>query len=176
MRRIVLLSAAVLVVGVCSVSRAEAEPKYISVKKCSMCHRSDAKGNQYKQWLSTKHANAYKSLATQAAAGAAKAAGVSGNPQEAAKCLKCHVTGYGLDGALFESGFSKEDGVQCEAWHGAGSDYKAMGTMKDKEKAIAAGLIIPTQAVCVKCHNADSPSFTGFNFDEYYSKIAHPRP
>ncbi len=176
MKRIVLILIAILISGVCLVSRAEAEHKYIGIKKCSMCHRSDSKGNQHKQWLSTKHSNAYKTLATDAAVETAKAAGVTGNPQEAAECLRCHVTGQGLDESLFESGFSKEDGVSCEACHGAGSDYMAVSAMRDREKAIEAGLIMPTQAVCIKCHNTDSPNFTGFDFDEYYPKVAHPKP
>jgi len=160
----------------CGLSVAEGEHKYIGVKKCSMCHQSDAKGNQYKQWLSTAHAKAYERLGSPEAKETAEKAGVSGNPQEVGQCLKCHITAYGADGSLLDSGFKKEDGVQCETCHGAGSDYMAMSVMQDRDKAIAAGLIMPTEEVCVKCHNEESPNFKGFNFDEYYPKIAHPRP
>jgi hypothetical protein len=28
----------------------------------------------------------------------------------------------------------------------------------------------------MKCHNEESPTFAGFNFDESWAKIAHPVP
>jgi hypothetical protein len=66
-------------------------------------------------------------------------------------------------------------GVQCEACHGPGSEYKALTVMKSREKAVAAGLVIPTEKVCVGCHNAAKmPNFKGFNFAEM-SKKAHER-
>ncbi len=48
--------------------------------------------------------------------------------------------------------------------------------MKNKEKAIAKGLIIPDEKVCRKCHNKESPNFKGFDFKTYAAKIAHPIP
>lgn len=153
----------------------EAAHKYVGVKKCAMCHKSESKGNQYGQWLSTNHAKAYERLASPEAKEAAKKAGVSGNPQETPKCLKCHVTGYDEDSSLFNEGFAKADGVQCETCHGAGSDYSPINVMKDKEKAIKAGLIIPTKEVCVKCHNPESPTYQEFKFEEYYPEISHSR-
>lgn len=174
MRKFIL--ATILFCGVISFVFAQGTHKYIGVKKCSMCHKSDAKGNQYGQWLSTKHAKAYETLGTDAAKETAQKAGVTVNPQEAPKCLKCHTTAFGVDAGLLDSSFSKEDGVQCEACHGAGSDYMAMSVMQDKAKSVENGLIEPSADVCVKCHNEESPNFKGFNFDEYYPKIAHPRP
>jgi nitrate/TMAO reductase-like tetraheme cytochrome c subunit len=85
--------------------------------------------------------------------------------------VKCHVTGYGED-ALFTESFVKTDGVQCESCHGAGSDYLSLSVMKDRAKAIAQGLIIPTKELCVKCHNPESPNYKEFNYDEYSKKIA----
>jgi hypothetical protein len=38
------------------------------------------------------------------------------------------------------------------------------------------GLVIPDEQVCIKCHNEESPDFKGFDFDEYFAKIAHPDP
>ncbi len=46
-------------------------------------------------------------------------------------------------------------GVQCEACHGAGNDFKKMSIMKDRDAAIANGLVIPTQATCDGCHTGD---------------------
>ena len=44
------------------------------------------------------------------------------------------------------------------------------------EKAIAAGLIIPTEKVCVQCHNKKSPTFKGFNFAESSKKVHDKKP
>ncbi len=164
------------VIAVSGLLFAEGNHKYVGVKKCAMCHKSESRGNQYGQWVSTKHSKAYEDLASPAGLETAKKAGVTGNPQEAPQCLKCHVTGYGQDAGLFAEGFVKADGVQCESCHGAGSDYLPILVMKDKAKAIDAGLIIPIKEGCVKCHNSESPNFTGFDFDSYYKKIVHPEP
>ena len=48
--------------------------------------------------------------------------------------------------------------------------------MKDSAKAKANGLISPTEAVCKKCHNSESPNFKGFDFAKYKAKITHPKP
>lgn len=176
MRRIVCCLVMAFFVCVTGAVFAEGNHKYIGVKKCSMCHKSESKGNQYGQWSSTSHAKAYERLATPEAAETAKKAGVTENPQESPKCLKCHITGHGEDSGLFDTGFVKADGVQCESCHGAGGDYMALSVMKDKAKSIEAGLVIPTKELCVKCHNSESPNYKEFNFDEYYSKISHARP
>ncbi len=48
--------------------------------------------------------------------------------------------------------------------------------MQNQEKAMTRGLILPTEEVCLQCHNDESPQIKGFNFDEYVKKIEHPRP
>ena len=155
---------------------AEAPHKYVGVKKCSMCHKSESKGNQYGQWLSSAHAKAYERLASPEAQELANKKGITGNPQEAPQCVKCHVTGFSEDAGLFTESFVKTDGVQCETCHGAGSDYLSLSVMKDRVKAVQAGLIIPTKEACVKCHNPESPNYKEFDYDKYYPLIAHPRP
>lgn len=155
---------------------AEGPHKYVGVKKCSMCHKSESKGDQYGHWLSSAHAKAYERLASPEAQESAKKKGITGNPQEAPQCVKCHVTGYGEDASLFTESFVKTDGVQCETCHGAGSDYLGLSVMKDNAKAVQAGLVIPTKELCVKCHNPESPNYKEFNYDEYVKRIAHPRP
>jgi hypothetical protein len=148
---------------------------YVGVSKCAMCHKSKARGDQYGQWQETAHAKAYVNLAGDAAKAAGKKLGVD-DPQKSPKCLKCHVTAYGVDKELIASSFKMEDGVQCEACHGPGSDYMKLSVMKDKEKAMAAGLVIPGKELCVTCHNEESPTFVKFDFDKMYPKIAHPIP
>ncbi len=153
------------------------EPKYMGSEKCArMCHKAVSKGEQLRIWQESKHAHAYAELATPKALESAKKAGITGDPQKADTCLKCHVTGFGAPAARFDSTFSIKDGVQCEACHGAGSDYAKLKIMKDKKLAIAAGLTIPTEKLCVKCHNTDSPFYKSFVFAEMEKKIAHPKP
>jgi len=74
--------------------------------------------------------------------------------------------------------FDKTEGVQCETCHGPGSEYKKLSIMKDKEKAAENGLIIHTEKelFCIKCHNTESPTFTGFSYETYWEKIKHPKP
>ncbi len=50
--------------------------------------------------------------------------------------------------------FSPDEGVGCEACHGAGSDYMPDAIMRDKRAAMAAGLQKPTRETCVRCHQA----------------------
>ncbi len=57
-------------------------------------------------------------------------------------CVGCHDT---QRSAGFEA-------VQCEACHGAGGNYAAPEVMIDPEKAARAGLVLPTENVCRRCH------------------------
>lgn len=153
-----------------------AEHKFIGAGKCKMCHSSDAKGNQYKIWSESKHAKAYADLATEEAKKTAEKVGLKTEPQKSPECLKCHVTAFGVSDDLKDASFNVAEGLGCETCHGAGNDYKGLSVMKDKQKSIEAGLVIPTKEVCVKCHNSQSPNYKEFNYDEYYKKIAHPAP
>jgi hypothetical protein len=141
---------------------------YVGTKTCKMCHNSEAQGKIFDKWLSTKHANAVAALDS--------AKGERTN----AKCLKCHTTGYGsatgYDKMADKQGAQDLGSVGCEACHGPGADYKAMSVMKDKTAAIAAGLVMPTEATCKTCHNADSPTFKGFDYAKMYPLIEHHIP
>ena len=147
-----------------------------------MCHKGAAKGSLYEIWEASKHAKAIDGLKTPNALEIAKARGLKVPPSEASECLKCHTTGFGVDATMFDAKFDKAMGVQCEACHGAGGDFKTLVTMKDRQKAIEKGLnpILvadgTAEKMCRNCHNEESPVFKGFNFDEYWAKIKHQRP
>jgi hypothetical protein len=98
---------------------------YAGADKCKMCHKV-----QFSSWEATTHAKALDN---------AKA---STDPAFGDECLKCHATNASAD----------MPGVQCEACHGPGDDYKKMSIMKDREAAMANGLIIPSQETCDQCH------------------------
>jgi hypothetical protein len=76
--------------------------------------------------------------------------------------------------------FNMEEGVTCEACHGAASGYKTIHSKpENKDKAIAAGLLpgdATSDKLCVTCHNEKSPTFKGFKLEEYWKKIAHQLP
>lgn len=149
-----------------------AQAKYIGTKACGMCHKTEKQGQQLKIWADSKHAQAYKTLLTPQADEIAKGKGGK-KAIETASCLKCHVGDNDLVGSAF-----KEEGVQCETCHGAGSEYKSMKVMKDRKEAIAKGLSDhkDVSKYCATCHNADSPTFKGFKYEEMWKKIAHPTP
>ncbi len=137
------------------------EYEYIGAAKCKTCHNKPAKGAQYKQWLGTKHAKAMESLV--------------GDEKKDPACIKCHSTYGAVDEDLIAT-LKISEGVSCESCHGPGSGYKSNSTMKSREKSMARGLILPTEQLCLECHNEDSPHYKGFNFEEYMEKITHPNP
>jgi hypothetical protein len=150
-----------------------AQHKFVGYKMCAPCHKGDKKGKQFEIWQGSKHAEAYKSLTSAAANDIAKKKGLTKAAAESPECLECH--GISSDANLVK------DGVQCENCHAAGSDYKNMAIMKDKAKAIAAGLNdlkdeAAIEKMCKTCHNAKSPTAKEFKFKEMYAKIQHPTP
>lgn len=155
--------------------------EYVGSKTCMPCHMSPAKGAQYKQWMGTKHAEAYKTLGTEESKKVAEEAGVEGDPQEASECLTCHVTGYEAADSLKIRKYDMTEGVGCETCHGPGGDYWTMVVMKKIDAGELEpepyGLVtVPDAENCKQCHNEESPTFKGFDYDEMYPKIAHPNP
>ena len=122
---------------------------YIGAAKCKMCHNSVTKGAQYTKWKETKHANAWSVL--------------SETEKNNSECVSCHSTAANI----------QSDGVSCESCHGAGSVYKSMTIMKDREKSLANGLTLPSKEVCEKCHNDKSPHFKGFDYEKAKILITH---
>ncbi len=152
-------------------------PKYVGAEKCAgACHKSESQGNQLEIWKGTKHSKAYETLTTPKADSLAKLKGLTTAAVESPECLKCHTVQS--DASSFTETFNIKDGVQCETCHGPGSEYKTISIMKDRDKATANGLIIHTEKelFCVKCHNSESPTFTGFDYATYWPKIQHMRP
>lgn len=157
------------------------EYNYVGVSTCGMCHKKESSGAQLSKWEESAHSKAFKTLQTEEADKIAKDLGHGDKAAEAPACLKCHVTGYDLPEARLEKKFSMEDGVQCETCHGPGSEYKSMKIMKDHQLAVENGMtdFVNDKAIqdfCVTCHNEESPTYKEFNFEEMWSKIAHPIP
>lgn len=165
-----------LITAIGLVSFAYSQHTYIGVDKCKVCHKSEAKGNQYGKWFESKHSKAYKSLTIPKANEIAGKAGIT-SPSESEKCMSCHSP-YGQAAPTL-----KADGVGCEACHGPGSDYKAMNIMKDRNLAKQNGLVIfesedAINAHCMKCHKKDNPyhSVPDFDFTTAWKSIVHKYP
>jgi cytochrome c553 len=156
------------------------DAKYVGVKTCGMCHKKDKDGNQLKVWENSAHAKAYETLKSDEANKISQKL-YGKNAVDAKECMKCHVTGYGMDESMMGKRFKMEDGVQCETCHGPGSEYKSMKIMKNKDDAIKNGLRVwkddkEIEKFCVTCHNSESPTFMEFDFQKMYSQIKHEIP
>ena len=126
-KQALVLTAAFVIVAAASVAQA-GDHEFVGAAKCKMRHKV-----QYTSWETTKHA-----MATETAQ--------AGTEREwGADCMACHTT----------NASEEMPGVQCEACHGAGADFKKMSIMKDRETAIANGLVIPSQETCDTCHTGD---------------------
>jgi len=103
---------------------AAADPKFEGRKKCSSCHKSQAKS-----WKKSSHAKAMNLLKPNKKAKAKKRANLDPTKDytKDKDCVGCHVDGFGEEG-----GYSIEDpskytkGVGCESCHGAGSKYRGI--------------------------------------------------
>lgn len=140
-------------------------PKFVGSMACGKCHRGAMMGHQWSLWKMSPHANAWTVLQTPKAKEMAKAKGVA-DPQNNPQCLKCHATT--VSGA-YTSEFRIEEGVGCEACHGAGSEYMPDAVMRDKRAAKKAGLAPVTSETCMKCHQGQS-----FDPDKKMPLIMHP--
>ena len=132
-----------LIVGL-AVGVSLAGPEYIGAAKCKMCHKTE-----YASWESLSHSKAFEVL--------------KGDETSNPECLKCHATGASAD----------LPGVQCEACHGPGSDYKSMKVMKDHEASIAAGLIVPDEKLCASCHTGAPHDQQPWDYEAMKSKGMH---
>lgn len=152
---------AIFLVVAVSASEAEKTAKagyeYIGAKKCSMCHKKDG---IKESWMASKHATAWDDLTPE---------------QQKDDALKpYYTTGTTAKCELLT-------GVQCESCHGPGSAYKKKAIMKDQEKAIANGLLLPDEKTCLKCHHDKAPtkalaaSAKDFSYEKMKAKGVHKK-
>jgi YVTN family beta-propeller protein len=125
---------------------------YVGEKVCRNCHHLKGKRNQFNPWRLSKHAEAYSALFNSEAKEIAELSGINVDPFKSPICLGCHTTAYNVEGWERDPSFHFEDGVQCELCHGAGSAYSDVNIMRNTEKAMQAGLIMPTYRTCMMCH------------------------
>lgn len=157
------------------------QPIFIGVRGCSECHVGEAMGHQFSKWRLSAHARAYASLAKPEAVAIAELSGIREKPQEAKMCLGCHATAAETEDWERLEGFHLEDGLQCEACHGPGSEYAVREIMMNREEAMARGLRMIDKESCMVCHKTKGSHVAVLNsppFDpaEAWQRIAHPVP
>ncbi len=161
MRIVAVLSALLILIaswGVASDSdKKDTKHEYVGAKKCKICHKKDG---TFPSWSESKHALAWDSL--------------SAAEQKDEELLPYYTTGTTAKGDLLT-------GVQCEACHGPGADYKKKKVMQVRETSVKAGLEIPSEETCKKCHHAKAPAalakiVKGFDFAKMVTKGVHKMP
>jgi len=158
-----------------SVCQAQPESNYVGSDKCGLCHSGIANGNIMEKWSSGPHANAFKSLATERANSIlTEKYGLIGNPQEEVLCLSCHLTGFEGKSSSTNT-IHQEEGVSCEACHGAGKLYAKEEIMRNRELSIQNGLTELPKYSCKQCHNEKGHSTNIFSFESSWPEIQHMR-
>ena len=152
----------------------KAKYKYVGARACvDRCHNSEESGFQYNKWKKSRHSKSYISLSSVKALKYAQKAGIKENPQESLICLKCHITGSGLDSSSFGSTYSKEEGVTCEACHK--DEFTTITLWKGNSRVVNTKDLQPDEKTCLKCHNNQVHKTGRFNFKTMFEKIAHMR-
>lgn len=155
---------------------APAKAKYMGSLACKGCHNFEkTTGKQYDKWASSRHATAYKTLASEESKKIAVGMKID-DPLKSEKCLKCHTTGYAAKAEEKGLKYDINEGVSCEGCHGAGEKYLPRKVMTDPKLSKDAGLVMPTEKECKVCHNSESPTYKEFKFAEAWKIVAHSAP
>lgn len=157
------------------------EPIYIGSQACGHCHDGPAMGHQFSKWRLSAHAKAYASLSLPESKEITKLSGITEEPHRAKMCLGCHATASEEEDWRHGEEFQLEDGLQCEACHGPGSEYATSEIMRDKARAMANGLKMTGGEDCVICHRVKGSHEAvlkkePFNLEKAMARIAHPIP
>ena len=168
-----VLAASIIAAAGLAMLLAAGLPTYVGARKCRDCHRTNGQGRQYPIWESSKHAQAFNNLKTEAAKTMAMGTGVTGAPDESPICLKCHAPQAEKAPEL------AAEGVTCEVCHGPGSNYKKLNIMMNHEESLKNGLIAYPSAdaiktFCLNCH-ASAHGKT-FDFAPVWESVKHPKP
>jgi hypothetical protein len=174
---LVILTCTILILTIFAVlstaqDKEKAKPKYVGLSSCKACHsKAEIGGTEYLDYEKDPHAKAFETLSSAESKEIADKMGIKDATKDA-KCLKCHATAYGLT-AQHDAKFKYDEGVTCEACHGPGEKYRSMPIMKDHQKCLENGLVIPDAKLCITCHNSESPTYKPFDFEKKWKIIEH---
>ncbi|UCE60997.1 MAG: cytochrome c family protein [Phycisphaerales bacterium] len=166
------------------------EAKYVASKKCKACHKKE-----FESWESQKKAKTFELLLPGQATESKEKHGLDPNKDYStdAGCLKCHSTGFGMEGGYAVPDAADEKAVKkakkqanvgCECCHGPGGEYTKLHKEIKKSKRnykhaemLAAGVWEIEEARCTTCHNDQSPTYDAvnnpFNFEEMKKSGGH---
>ena len=169
MTKLTVAAGALLAAGLLVAAASDA-PTYVGAGKCRDCHRTEKQGRQHPIWEAGKHAQSFNNLKAETAK---NEAGESIPAQESPVCRKCHAP---LTGPAPEIA---AEGVSCEVCHGAGSQYRKLSVMVDREACAKNGLTIyanpeAIKAKCLGCH--DNAHGIAFDFPKAWEAVKHYRP
>ena len=123
------------------------EGRFVGAERCGECHEAE-----YRQWKSTRHAGAYKTL-------------LDAHRHYQPRCVVCHVVGYGTrHGYRIGSPEHLLAGVQCESCHGPGGRHSS-------EPDSANILTRVLEKVCVECHTPDHSE--RFVYEQRLPRVRH---
>lgn len=162
-------------------SAAAKDPVFIGAQACGNCHDGPESGAQFSKWRQTAHARAYAALSLPEAREITRLSGITEEPHQSKMCLGCHATAAEAEAWEKDPGFHLQDGLQCEACHGPGSEYAQPDIMGDRTKAVAAGLLLPNRDSCHNCHRPKGSHDAvlkkkPFDLEQALRTIAHPTP
>ncbi len=189
----------VLVLGVLSPPPSVGQtpaPLYMGVGSCSapQCHGSvsalttsqlGVRQNEYTHWISEeKHARAYEVLLRDRSIQMAKNLKLTEPPDQSERCLVCHAMyvpknmlprGVQSMKELEGPKYQREDGVSCEACHGAAKIWLENHVGRDYKELLQEGMydtrnLAKRAEKCVSCHVGDETR----NVDHELIAAGHP--
>ena len=124
--------------------------RFAGAARCSTCHAAE-----YRQWESTAHASAFKTL-------------LDVHRHYQPRCVVCHVVGFATaHGYRIEGGDQALAGVQCEICHGPGATHAQQPAATNIRKAVP-------EPVCLTCH--DPGHSDRFVYAEKLPLVVHAVP
>lgn len=155
--------------------------KYVGVEACKKCHVKTTGAfpqGAYPVWKNHLHSVALRSLSLPYTQVVAKRLRNVEDPAHDWRCLKCHVTAYGVDASQRAASYRDADGVGCEVCHGPGSEYAEVDHGPSNPNRYKLGFYKLTnlrerEALCVSCHNPASPTYKSFNILAFSRDIQH---
>lgn len=160
----------------------EAEASYVGAGACQSCHsrpHGPFEAGAYGVWRDHFHADAYKTLSRPYTRAVARRRGIT-DPTTDWRCVKCHVTAYGIPASRKAPTYQDAEGVTCEACHGPGGDYLNShweGTPGYAEREARGFRIFrdieERDVMCRACHNELSPTYKPFNVAAFSQAIRH---
>jgi len=124
---------------------------FASVGVCAGCHPAQAE-----RWTQTKHAYTWELLAID-------------DSQGNLDCVRCHTTGYGLDGGFLRAAsVGSLTGVQCEVCHGPSLQHAYA------PEAVSTPHTVPPEATCLSCHQEDRS--IGFSYIDWLPRATCTPP